>query len=220
MTSSTASQRQGRLSHGGAAAVLVVPGPTPAHASGKEIRYRRVRIRPCGGYAGKIRDRGNRYAKEVASAYDAAAPTTPPRLSLTPPRLSLAPPKPRSGSEFLVSNAPRRPSQNRSLDSSSSTTPPPPPPPLDLTLSFPVSRPIILFHALAPGDYVRNIPRRDSCGFERPAWISDTAATRIFSRCSAACSLCTSFPSAMMSFLWCYLIPWSHLTWEHTRGHR
>ncbi|KAL2317049.1 hypothetical protein Fmac_030925 [Flemingia macrophylla] len=74
MTSSTASQRQGRLSHGGAAAALVVPGPTPAHASAKEIRYRRVRKRPCGGYAGEIRDPGNRSAEEAASTYDPAAP--------------------------------------------------------------------------------------------------------------------------------------------------
>ncbi|KAL2325436.1 hypothetical protein Fmac_024494 [Flemingia macrophylla] len=118
-----------------------------------------------------------RFASEVSGTTPAEAtpePSTPsrnPPTPTTPPRLSLAPPKPRSPSELLVNNAACRPNQSKTLNSSSSTTPPPspPPPPLNLTLSFPVSHPVLFFHPLAPTDYVMNIPHRDTCGFERPA---------------------------------------------------
>ncbi|KAL2327632.1 hypothetical protein Fmac_021059 [Flemingia macrophylla] len=167
MTFSSASQRQGRLSHGGAATALVVPGLTPAHATAKEIRFRDVRKRPCGGYAGEIRGPGNKTrvlvetfdtAEEAARAYDAATPTTPPRLSL-------APPKPRSPSELLVNNAARQ--QNAQLllfhHAAVVATATRPNPLLSGLAPHPFLPP------LAPAAYTMNIPRRDACGFEHPA---------------------------------------------------
>ncbi|KAL2338120.1 hypothetical protein Fmac_012566 [Flemingia macrophylla] len=210
---------------------LVGPDPTPAHARAKEIRYSGVRKRPWGGYAGEICDPGKitrvlvgtfDTAEEAAHAYDAL-------------RVSFAAPKPRSPSELLVNNAARSPSQSSTLDSSSSTTPPSPPPPLDLTLSFLVSRPILFLYALARAKYAMNIPPPATLVASNTPWWNSAAAAIPFLLPSLCCVFAVhvvqpptsdhavvvephrkqvTFPSAMVSFIWCYLLPWSHLTWS------
>ncbi|KAL2320888.1 hypothetical protein Fmac_029857 [Flemingia macrophylla] len=87
--SSTTSNSQGRLSHGEAAVTLLVPDPTPAHASGKQIRYRRLTKRPRGAYVNEIRERGNISEEEAASGDDVVAPefgAATANISLSTPR--------------------------------------------------------------------------------------------------------------------------------------
>ncbi|KAL2342578.1 hypothetical protein Fmac_003863 [Flemingia macrophylla] len=123
-----------------AAAAAPLVGPPP-HARADEIRYTGVWKRPWGGYAGEIRDPGNKRrvwlatidtVEEAALAYDTAAPEF---------RGAEANTDFPSPSKLLVSNVARSPSQIWTLDSSSSTTPPSPP--FYLTLSFPISRPVL-----------------------------------------------------------------------------
>ncbi|KAL2336193.1 hypothetical protein Fmac_010639 [Flemingia macrophylla] len=130
------------------ATTLVGPGPTPA----KEIRYRGVRKRPKGQYAAEIRDAGKKTPVwlgnfDTGRAYDPAA------HEFRGAKAKTSFPTP---SELLVNNAARSPSQSSTLDFSST-----PPPPLDLTLFFPVSRPVIFFDAFARAENSTNIPRHD-----------------------------------------------------------
>ncbi|KAL2323043.1 hypothetical protein Fmac_027422 [Flemingia macrophylla] len=104
---------------------LLRPGPTPPQAFANQIRFRDVSKCPWGGYAGEIRDPVNHKRPWLATihivdeAFGAAAPEF-------------------RGAQ-AISHFPS-PSQIRTLDCSSSTTSSPPP---DLTLSFPVSRPVL-----------------------------------------------------------------------------
>ncbi|KAL2348111.1 hypothetical protein Fmac_002111 [Flemingia macrophylla] len=146
--SSTASNSQGRLSHGGAAAVLLVPGPTLAHSNGKQIRYRRLMKRPCGAYADEIREPGNISAEEAASGDDAATP----EFGAATANISLSTPRQQRAASSQPEQICRLLLLHHAAAASTATR--------RLTLSFPVSGPVLLFHALALGDHARNIPSR------------------------------------------------------------